>query len=243
MIQTLNKPKGMLVLFRHTTSSNLRRQVLLMYLVSGCDGNPSAGTQTASDSLAFASTTTSGTSQGATGGGVSIVRPRWILRDKNGTVIEALVQPSCGDPQTCDLSDFWEDPTYPCVNVVMLGEKFISLMYRLSDGSPLGCHKAGFDPAQGACSLTADCLPPYFAGYQYVFGALRPDVVRSVYQDGGQLFYVSPNGSVEGECWAPGFNGCTLVAGKQTLFPILPVPEEVMNALPDAPYKLEVAYD
>lgn len=174
------------------------------------------------------------------------VRPRWLLRDSNGDPVKAIVEPHCGHPEDCRLPDVGSPPTFRCVYVTMHENTYVGMPFGLADGSPLSCNTEPVPSRMTTCSSEPSCTGPLFQSGPEKFGPPRPIVNRDIYSDGEQLFFVaSAQPPVTQECFALDvFGACNAGGFPGTVFPILPVPDDIMNLLTaGAPYTLEAAYD
>lgn len=235
----------MLVMFRKTPSSTWSVVLLFSVVASACDGS-SGGSSAGGESSANTSADTGVTSNSMVLPVEEPVRPRWILRDKNGAVVPALVEPHCGDTHACRLPEPGASPQFRCVHVKMFQNQYIGLLYGLADGSPWSCSHAArsIDP-HSSCSQKAGCGGPYFTGAETDF-IDRPDEPRTTYVHEGKLMYISTSAEpVEVQCFHRDvIDGCFQADSTSPRFPILPIQDEVIDLLADgAPYTFEVAYD
>jgi len=85
---------------------------------------------------------------GPVGRGSDLPRPHWVLWDKDGNPVDAMVQASCPfdtsavNYSTClDMqnNDFPDASEFPCVWVSYLGSTFTNVPYDLDTGKPEGC--------------------------------------------------------------------------------------------------------
>lgn len=174
----------------------------------------------------------------------------WVLRDKDGNRINAMVEPRCGlvtdSPanKECLPPDFGAEKVFPCVRVIDHEQRPINLQYDLETGSLERCMKGAEDPDRFFYDLpfveyaTNDCSgPPYDKAY------VDGDIVQaqSLEWIEGDIWYLSREGclidadtfyfSSEGEC---------IAGGTYTICPFHPVPQWVRDLLPNPPYTLEV---
>jgi len=172
--------------------------------------------------------------------GDGLPRPRWVLRDKDGTPVQADVTPSYA------LSSPRFESTPDCVHMNHLGQRRIGLTYTLSAGalgkhiadpcSGLAAEQAAWRPATNWLFADKDCTVPVTYGPSYVVSI------------GGKLFHsgtapLTPTPTmVYG--WSNSTEQCvenTPVAGTK-YWAFAPIPTDVLNLLPNPPYTLELAY-
>lgn len=210
---------------------------------SGGGGTGSSGGGTGSNSGSSSMSDSQGMN-GPVGGG----SPRWVLRDKDGAVVPAIVEPYCleQEPEGCRVPDIGALPTFPCVHVSMFEDRYVGLVYGVADGSPLTCHPAEDFPSPfTSCSAEPSCGGPRFSTGAEGFGSDRPDAVRTVFRKGDELFYISSSQPVEQDCFfLDPVEGCRKYGVPLQVFPIVPVPTEYVELLAaGAPYTLAAAYD
>lgn len=176
------------------------------------------------------------------------VRPRWVLRDKDGALVPALVEPHCGDPVTCRLPDIGASPQFPCVHVKTFKDRYVGLLYGVAHGSLSACAHA-IEPVSDRtmCSSEPGCQGPFFAGGEEAPWDARPGEPRTIYIRDGQFMYVSTAQAVEGPCFLRDvIEGCqqNTFAEMYPRFPVLPIPDEYVDLLVEgAPYTFEVVYE
>ncbi|MBL9103711.1 MAG: hypothetical protein JNL82_22380 [Myxococcales bacterium] len=218
-----------------------------LVLGAGCDRQ---GEGTSESGTSQSGTSQSGTSQAMEPAPEAApgLRPRWLLRDKDGEAVKAMVEPHCGDdPEDCRVPDMGAAPEFRCVHVTVFEDRYVGMLYGLADGSPLACHAAPLEEMGNTCWSQDDCSGPKFRAGPEAFGSARPDTERTIYRKGDELFYVSSEQPPqEVECfYAHPTMGCYhFEGGPQKVFPIVPVPDEMMELLAaGAPYTIEVVYD
>lgn len=215
---------------------------LALVAVLACD-------QEGDDTGGTAGSTGAGTTQGMDMNGPpppAGLHPRWLLRDSNGDPVKAIVEPHCGHPEDCRLPDVGSAPTFRCVYVTMHENTYVGMPFGLADGSPLSCNTDPLPSRIGNCSSEPSCTGPLFKSGPEKFGPPRPIINRDIYSDGEQLYYVSSaEPPVTQECFfLDVFDVCAASSNPATVFPILPVPDDIMNVLTaGAPYTLEAVYD
>lgn len=176
------------------------------------------------------------------------VRPRWILRDKDGAVVPALVEPYCGAFEHCGLPDIGASPQFRCVHVAVFKDRYIGLLYGLADGALSSCpeNTRPLSP-YSSCSQQPGCGGPFFWGELDLNDqGFRPHAPRDTYLHDGKLLYVSTSKApVDVQCfYTDPVDGCVQSQVVSQLFPLLPVPDEFVDLLADgAPYTFEVVYD
>lgn len=173
------------------------------------------------------------------------IRPRWLLRDKDGALVPAFVEPHCGNFSDCRLPDVGASPQFPCVHVRVFKDRYVGLLYGLADGTLSSCsHDASPLSPISTCSQQPGCAGPFFAFEEDK--PLRPHAPRATYLHEGKFLYVSTSKEpVAMSCfYLDPVDGCTESQVVTEGFPLLPVPDEFIDLLADgAPYTFEVAYD
>lgn len=173
------------------------------------------------------------------------VRPRWLLRDKDGVLVPAFVEPHCGEFGDCRLPDVGASPQFPCAHVRMFKDRYIGLVYGIADGALSSCaHDATPLSPISTCSQQPDCAGPFFSFEENK--PLRPHAPRATYLHEGKLLYVSTSKEpVAMSCfYKDPVDGCVESQVPSIGYPLLPVPDEFVDLLADgAPYTFEVAYD
>jgi hypothetical protein len=186
-----------------------------------------------------------------------IAPPRWVLRDKDGNRVPALVEPRCGNGaqaeafNRCNSIDPASLSNFPCVRVIDHDGSFINLQYDLASGK--------LDPCQGGTfnTLNADHLPAGYIndkceGEQYVIKngipvALEEFTVATELIYGlGDRWYMSGNKCLEETArWVldPITKQCSGPIIAQAICPLRPVPDWVQDLLPNPPYTMAVEYE
>lgn len=225
-----------------------RRPACLFALVAAvaCENQSGGGSGTESSGGGTGSSSTTDTATEGMEGPLGDLRPRWILRDKDGVAVRAIVEPHCPDEEDCRIPDVGAPPTFSCVHVTTFEDRYVGLVYGVADGSPLSCYpKENFPSLLEACSAEPDCSGPYFYAGAEGFFSDRPDAVRTVYRKGDELFYVASSQPAEQDCFFRDVvDGCFKYAQPLVVYPIVPVPPEYVELLAaGAPYTLAAAYD
>jgi hypothetical protein len=167
--------------------------------------------------------------------GDGLPRPHWVLRDKNGTPVQAAVSPQrpAGSPRFASGTELG-------VWINDYGSKSIGLTYKLATGKPADENELpGGILTVATWHETSDRFLDAACQTSPVF-ATRYTVVSVA----NTLYYATdaaPAGTVylwDGRtCTVPGGGG-----GGGTRYTMTPVPAEVANLLPNPPYTLELAY-
>lgn len=94
--------------------------------------------------------------------------PRWVLRDKDGGRVRALVEPRCGRAANaeagarCVQLDFGTADSYPCVRIIDSDGAYINLQYELKSGQLGPCQGGDYTDANSTWKETS--LPIYTSG-------------------------------------------------------------------------------
>jgi hypothetical protein len=184
--------------------------------------------------------------------------PRWVLRDNDGKAIRALVEPRCGtfgDAESwarCLPLDFGSSSGFPCVRVIDHQDRYVNLEYDLLTGQIGPCHGGDFADIDADWSM----LPSVFVNEQCQGERFLPVDGGSGYHNPeftrprellfglGQLWYPAEEGCLPDTVpsWYNSIDTCKMYE-KIGLCPLVPVPEWVINLLPNPPYSLAVEYE
>lgn len=187
--------------------------------------------------------------------------PRWVLRDKDGQRIKAMVEPRCGEWSSapsmsrCDPLDFASAGQLPCVRVIDHEGRFVNLQYELSSGQIAPCQGGTYaDPSAEWWQIKpliyteAGCAGERYARLaDYIFIQDEFTRAREVYFAQGDIWYASEFGCiqdvpywvhsiVDDECIGP-------YPPQVWACPLQPVPAWVKDLLPNPPYSLAVEYE
>lgn len=173
--------------------------------------------------------------------GDGLPRAHWILRDRNGTPVQA-----------ADLGPVWSTAgrlTRPrftavhgdCVQIGTMGQREIGLAYSLATGKLDGCET--YAPTTTWREAFATYLIAFTtsscdgAGYSMIGG-------NHVQRVGSTYYYVDGAPTHVATYYTWNGSTCTAVspAGGRDIWAFKPVPQDVVNLLPAAPYALELAY-
>ncbi len=185
----------------------------------------------------------------------SVPAPRWVVRDKDGNRVQALVEPRCGHGQN---GESWSrchpvDPAslnnFPCVRIIDFEGKFINLQYDLMTGQ-IGPCQENQDLNQDWATLGVSYINDKCEGDRYVlggwpgFGSPEFTKTRTLYYANGEMWYPSEAGCLDdAPTWGISSNKCVGPFPSPRQCPLLPVPQWVKNLLPNPPYTMEVEYE
>lgn len=205
---------------------------------------PATGSTTASgaDTTAGASGPSTGLPTGSTGlttgdpsGGPAMlgVYARYEVRDNTGTPVEIWAAPSCSQGSACVTGDF-EPLAYDCMLVSYIGQDRIGVNYEQASGEVAPCYAnrpswtdtAGYffdaacatEPALNLGTITQVQGVVYYGSYDQ---SVVPATMYLRSADGASCFMLANSGS-----WSP---------------PV-PLPASILDAMPDAPYEVVIAY-
>lgn len=192
--------------------------------------------------------------------------PRWVLRDKDGQQVPALVEPRCGGsthPAGCWPLDFASSDTFPCVRVIDHARRYVNLDYDLATGQFAPCQSPQYgdidktfkDIGMGMY-LTMDCTgAPYSSTNSVTLNYFRPEFTRSrgVAPAAGQWWYISEQDCIISDdyfsdpipysAWYPDSMKCLSNVSQAPVCLLKPVPQWAIDLLPNPPYTLAVEYD
>ena len=210
-------------------------------------------------STALVPTTTMPSTMGEAGGipGGGLGEARWVLRDKDGVRVKALVEPRCGAwsnitaQEKCAPLEFMSPNSFPCVRVVDYNGRFLNIQYDLETGRIEPCNLSddnsiGYEKAELADVLlqgfgTPNCDGPPFG--PAVAGEFGDEFTSSK-----RLWFIA------GDPWYPGEVGCgyrdmwyrdldLMCKGPYQagyVCPMLAVPDWAQDLLPNPPYSMKV---
>jgi len=189
--------------------------------------------------------------------------PRWVLRDKDGQRVQALVEPRCGQGSNasadsrCLPLDFGTSSSFPCVRVIDHDGRYINILYELTTGLIEPC-QGGLDgelDSEWKKDRNARYLQPGCEGDPYAVlgeeGSFSPESLngRSVRYVEGNFWYLSESSCVERDTshwqWNSFDQKCVEVLPPYipALCVFRPTPEWVHTLLPNPPYTIAVEYD
>jgi len=189
--------------------------------------------------------------------------PGWVLRDKDGQRVQALVEPRCGQSSNltvmnrCRPLDFGASSNFPCVRVIDHDGRYINILYELSTGLIEPC-QGGYGSDIDAKWKEAGNLSPRYLGADCAgdpYGDLdrskySPEQLRAraVYRAEGNLWYPSESSCFERDTpvwtWDPGSHTCQANgASSSALCVFRPTPDWIHTLLPNPPYTMAVEYE
>ncbi len=158
----------------------------------------------------------------------------WSLRDADGTVVPALISPTCGHPDSvaggCPPGEPSGDFPYNCVQVAVYDGDYWMVSYRLSNGSVTDCYASSNG---GTLHDNAACQGGRLTNL--------PGIERAQLID-GVLMYASPSASAVTEVWERynGFCEQLTTSGFDPYFPLTAVGDDVRTLLSNPPYSVDL---
>lgn len=219
-----------------------------LYLIAGCGSSMSQESDSSSE-------TSSETGECECPSCPCSEVPHWVLRDKDGSLVDALVQPRCGRlgvplEHKCNKPfDFDTNRQFPCARIISHKGKYINLDYELSTGHIELCM---FDDPTHS--------PPYTKAGFYSNAQCEGDRHKLLFNVEGsehtQSRWVAWRGFVlwydYGINCLPGASiwyydseedECLSYSGSGTFCPIQPIPDWVRGLLPNPPYTLTLEHE
>jgi hypothetical protein len=186
--------------------------------------------------------------------------PRWVLRDRDGQRVQALVEPRCGHGpyapslNDCISVDFASESDFPCVRIIDHEGMFINLQYELKTGRLEHCQGrqiGSVDDSFGVLSGIVRYLDKDCTGQKYVragggVGYHDPQftVARDLYLADGDPWYASGKGCLEYTAtWNKSGDGTCGNSSTTDICPFERVPTWVQDLLPNPPYTMDVEYE
>jgi len=191
--------------------------------------------------------------------------PRWVLRDNDGNRVQAFVEPRCGrnseapSQRDCLHVDPASSSNFPCVRVFDHAGSYINLQYDLATGGLESCHgnmstkidltKNVRDVIISGYFLDEKCdTTPYLPGYGEI-GEGGTDSIRLFFAE-GKAWHTSGEGCIGGigietKVWVWDIESklCKGKTSTSPLCPVKPIPDWVLNLLPNPPYTMAVEYE
>jgi len=200
---------------------------------------------------------------GETGPEPFLAEPRWVLRDRDGQRVQALVEPRCGinfsgrveSMERCWPLNFDTAKNFPCVRVIDHESRFVNVEFELESGKLGPCHydtllmhgdlEKQWNELPGIAFLDDQCAGEPHGLSTSGIGYMNPEftVPRVLYAADGDLWYLAEQGCNAGPFWYTDFpDPNCLYYGEAWQCPYKKVPEWVENLLPNPPYTLDVEY-
>lgn len=79
--------------------------------------------------------------ESGTGGGNDIPHTQWVLRDKDGEVVNAVFEPVCSGDSKQSCFEQADEKDYPCMNIKYLNSAPVWAVYETETGNALKCYK------------------------------------------------------------------------------------------------------
>lgn len=252
------------------TSWTKRFGVLLV--VGGCSSSPSVDSHGESTSTSSTATSSSaGVTQGSSSAGPESESasdsdtgcecprcpcspiPRWVLRDKDGQRLNALVQPLCGrdavpEEERC-FNEFTlgaDDVDFPCVRIINYEGTHVNILYELSTGRIELCMFDTFDEEQTFKDKTYLYLTPDCQGTPHYRTPSISDfrLPQKIEYADHELWYLSaPEAVTPDELWLNSLvNDECEPTDPGRVYPFRKVPDWVRDLLSNPPYTLTIEY-
>lgn len=186
-----------------------------------------------------------------TGCGCTTVVPRWVLRDKDGERVDALVEPRCGTAACPPLELGVMSKSAPCVRVITHGDRYVNLLFSLDAGDVGVCMHNAQDPLSdlsrswkeaGAFFTNAQCAGQAF-GHPITSAELEGAQGRALFFAENDMWYLAAAGCVKGPRWVFDFvdtKACVEVVGDELICPFERIPQWAKSLLDRSPYTLAV---
>lgn len=229
-------------------------------------GSSGESTTTGGSTLGAASTTASTTATDGTTAeppphpGGFFPEERWVLRDRDGVRVQALVEPRCGyfggveTRPRCLPLEFGSANDFPCVRVIDIEGKYVDIQYELKSGKLGPCNYApnsGGDIDQdwnevvGTSFTDPQCGGTPYTTVEAGVGYFGAEFTRSreLWFAEGKAWFVSKAGCLTTDFWGAGVNNTCVGPFKgETQCPLIAVPGWVEDLLPNPPYTMAVEY-
>lgn len=246
--------------------SRLTCPVILAFGLAGaqaCADNVAAtdaltSTGTTLDTGTATQGTTQATPTGTATGGTGPVEgfspePRWVLRDKDGARVQALVEPRCGSetPDRCRPLEFDSPNSFPCARVIDHEGRYLNLLFDLESGKLEPCMPPvsefemtlPWNKITGAGFADAQCAGTAYSNLWLELGSPEFTTAHKIWVADGDLWLVSgENCLVFNFWWANQQGECESTGGLSRRCPFVVVPDWVKNLLPNPPYTMSVEY-
>jgi len=228
--------------------------------VAATDSAATTGTTEATTTQTTLAPTTMATPTGGeTGQEPAFGEARWVLRDKDGVRVQALVEPRCGadlDVNTplprCLPLEFDSPNNFPCVRVIDHEGRFLNFLYDLKTGTIGPCAYKGalleafphtpWSKIQGASFTNGECQGTAYTSTYDALGSATFTSPRLLFFAASDMWFVSEKGCLDAEFWWVNQGVCVGPTSARLLCPVVVVPDWVKNLLPNPPYTMSVEY-
>lgn len=186
---------------------------------------------------------------------------RWVLRDKDGNAVKALVEPRCGVRRDvaayagCLPLDFDTARSFPCVRVIDHEARYVNVEFELQTGQIAPCNQhidntmaveaQSWDEVAGAIYVNDQCTGDVHVTAELGEGYFNPEFTgtRGLWFAVGGVWYAREEGCVKASSWVRNQdNTCSGPHDFGRTCPLAPVPEWVLTLLPDPPYSMQIEY-
>jgi len=183
---------------------------------------------------------------------------RWVLRDKDGARVQALVEPRCGsEPVDLPLSrclplEFGSPNSFPCARIIDHEGRFVNLLYDLETGEigpcayqgalGLGSTNRPWSEIQGSSFTNGQCLGTAYTNIYNALGSADFTKERLLFFAASDMWFVSEEGCLEAEFWWFNQDACVGPTSSRLLCPLVVVPDWLKGLLPNPPYTMAVEY-
>lgn len=219
-------------------------------------------TSTSTSTPTSTQSATQGTPTGTATGGTGPVEgfspePRWVLRDRDGVRVQALVEPRCGqwsDSEAtgrCRPLEFDSPNSFPCARVVDHEGRYLNLLFDLKTGKLDPCmftaDKAGdinqpWNQIPGAAFTNAECAGTAYSNLFGEIGSIDYTRAHTIWFADGEMWLVSEKDCLVSNFWWSDFGTCKGPGNLSRRCPFVVVPDWVKNLLPNPPYTMSVEY-
>jgi len=183
--------------------------------------------------------------------------PRWVLRDRDGVRVQALVEPRCGQwsdseaTARCRPLEFDSPNSFPCARVVDHEGRYLNLLFDLQTGKLDPCmftaDMAGdinlpWNEIPGAAFTNAECAGTAYSNLYDELGSSNYTRAHTIWFADGDMWLVSEKDCLVSNFWWSDFGTCKGPGGLSRRCPLVVVPDWVKNLLPNPPYTMSVEY-
>lgn len=160
---------------------------------------------------------------------------QWVLRNKNGDVVDALFEPSCPQESSLECSIIPHEKDLPCIFVKYLNGTPLGSYYAVTTGSALSCYSkktdfSGYMFDNPSCEGTPYSGSPFGFTATSKFERIQDKLYWSDYTGLAQVlqqYYVKDGDSCVEQ-----------ILGQYPVYPIKEVPLSVYSLFPNSPYSI-----